>query len=36
MNLDDAIKEIKKRRKYVFLPEATFIDFLKYYEIELS
>ena len=36
MNLEDAIKEIKKRRKFVFLPEATFIDFLKYYEIELS
>lgn len=36
MNLENAINEIKKRRKYVFLPEATFIDFLKYYEIELS
>ena len=36
MILDSAISEIKNRRKYVFLPEATFIDFLKYYEIELS
>lgn len=36
MTLDDASSYIKNRRKFVFLPEATFADFLKYYEIELS
>jgi protein-tyrosine phosphatase len=36
MPLENAINHIKSNRKFVFLPEATFIDFLKYYEIELS
>ena len=34
MNLNDAIKEVKNKRKFSFLPEITFEDFLKYYQIE--
>jgi len=34
-SLDEAIYEIKLKRKFSFLPEPTFIDFLKYYESEL-
>jgi protein-tyrosine phosphatase len=34
--LEESIKNIKIQRKYAFLPEATFIDFLKYYELEQS
>ncbi len=36
INLDKAIERIKSKRKLAFLPDATFMDFLKYYEIELS
>jgi len=32
MNLNDSIKEVKIKRKYSFLPEITFEDFLIYYE----
>jgi len=36
MNLNDSINEIKNRRRFSFIPEITFEDFLKYYEIETS
>ena len=36
MKLEETIEKIKLKRKYAFLPEITFIDFLKYYEIEQS
>jgi len=36
MSLNKAINKIKLKRKLAFLPDATFLDFLKYYEIELS
>jgi len=36
MNLNDSINEIKRRRKFSFIPEITFEDFLKYYEIEIN
>jgi protein-tyrosine phosphatase len=36
MKLQETIENIKLKRKYAFLPEATFIDFLKYYELEQS
>jgi atypical dual specificity phosphatase len=32
MNLDNSINEVKNKRKYSFLPEITFEDFLRYYE----
>jgi protein-tyrosine phosphatase len=32
INLYDSIKEVKNKRKFSFLPEITFEDFLKYYE----
>jgi protein-tyrosine phosphatase len=36
MSLDKAIKKVKTCRKLAFLPEITFYDFLKYYEMEIS
>jgi len=36
LSLVDAIKIIKKRRRYAFLPNATFMDFLEYYEVEVQ
>jgi protein-tyrosine phosphatase len=36
MKLEETLEKIKLKRKYAFLPEATFIDFLKYYELEQS
>jgi protein-tyrosine phosphatase len=36
LSLDKSITKIKKQRKLAFLPEITFYDFLKYYEIEVS
>ncbi len=36
MPMIDSIKKIQKHRKLAFLPEITFQDFLKYYEMELS
>ena len=36
LSLVDAIIKVKKHRKLAFLPEITFNDFLKYYEMELS
>ena len=36
INLYDSIKEVKNKRKFSFLPEITFEDFLKYYENELK
>lgn len=36
MNLNNSINEIKYRRKFSFIPEITFEDFLKYYELELK
>jgi len=35
MTLNKSIELIKSNRKLAFLPDATFIDFLKYYEIEI-
>jgi protein-tyrosine phosphatase len=32
INLYDSIKEVKNKRKFSFLPEITFEDFLNYYE----
>ena len=32
MNLNNSIKEVKIKRKFSFLPEITFEDFLIYYE----
>jgi protein-tyrosine phosphatase len=32
MNLEDSIKEVKFKRKYTFIPEITFEDFLIYYQ----
>ncbi len=34
--LEQAVKEIQNKRKFAFFPEATFIDFLRYYEYELK
>ena len=36
LRLNKAIKKVKKYRKLAFIPEITFNDFLKYYEIENS
>ena len=36
MKLQETIEKIKTKRKYAFLPEITFLDFLKYYELEQS
>lgn len=36
LSLDEAIHKIKSKRKLAFLPEATFLDFLKYYELEVN
>lgn len=35
LKLDEAIKKIQKKRQLAFLPDATFMDFLKYFEIEV-
>jgi len=32
MNLENSIKEVKLKRKYTFIPEITFEDFLLYYQ----
>ena len=36
LSLNEAIYKIKTKRKLAFLPEATFLDFLKYYELEVN
>jgi protein-tyrosine phosphatase len=35
LKLDEAIEKIQKKRQLAFLPDATFMDFLKYFEIEI-
>jgi len=35
LTLDEAIAKIQRKRKLAFLPEPTFIDFMKYYEVEI-
>jgi hypothetical protein len=36
LSLKDAINKVKSKRKMAFNPQATFLDFLQYYEIEIS
>jgi protein-tyrosine phosphatase len=36
LSLKDAVKKIKQKRRFAFLPNATFMDFLEYYEIEIQ
>lgn len=36
LSLVNAITKVKKQRKLAFLPDITFNDFLKYYEMEIS
>lgn len=36
LSLKEAINKVKSKRKMAFNPQATFLDFLQYYEIEVS
>jgi protein-tyrosine phosphatase len=36
LSLKDSIEKIKKHRKLAFLNDITFLDFLKYYELEVN
>ena len=36
LSLKDAINKVKSKRRMAFNPQATFMDFLQYYEIEVS